>query len=423
MHLRALLLCGLMVAGMTLGVQAAKEANPMYTKGRVSARDFVIMPWGGMPELNKIGSFWPNAFWDGVPKMDAAMKDLWEVGFNTTGFASLDTIKYARKYGLSVIATGSPITENMSEAEALTAAAKFLAPYRNDHALLGIYIKDEPNTSAFPMLAKAAKAILTADREKLPYINLLPNYATNEQLGADSYGDYIDKFVQQCRPAFLSYDNYSLFEGRGLDADRYYSNLEAMRAKALQYHLPFWNIVLGNSHFEYAEPTQATIYLQVYTSLAYGVKGLAYFTYYTPPIGSYRLAAIDQFGRKTKTWDYIRTANLQIHQLAPVYLKLQSVNVFHTPNVPTGSRGLDSSRYLQSITGQDLLVGEFQGPDRTPYIMVVNKSLTNSSSFHPVFKQKGTVMCVNAYRGTTGEHGGENVFLAPGQGMLLFLKK
>ncbi|MHB1461312.1 MAG: hypothetical protein ACYC1M_08535 [Armatimonadota bacterium] len=423
MHLRTLLLCGLMLAGMSLGAQAAKEANPIYTKGRVSARDFVIMPWGGMPELNKTGSFWPNAFWDGVPKMDAAMKDLWECGFNTTGFASLDTVKFARKYGLSVIATGSPITDTMSDAEAQAAAAKFLAPYKDDPALLGIYIKDEPNTSAFPMLAKAAKAILTADKEKLPYINLLPNYATNEQLGADSYGEYIDKFVQQGRPSFLSYDNYSLFEGRGLDADRYYSNLEVMRAKALQYQLPFWNIVLGTAHFEYAEPSQATIYLQMYTSLAYGVKGLAYFTYYTPPIGSYRLAAIDQFGRKTQTWEYIRMANMQLHRLAPSYLKLKSVNVFHTPNIPLGCRGLDSSKYLKAIEGKDLLVGEFVGPDRTPYIMVVNKSLTNSTYFNPTFNDKGTVMSVNAYRGIDIEFSGENRFLAPGHGMLLYLKK
>ncbi len=422
MHLRSFL-SGLFLICMAIGAHAAKEKNTIYTKDRVSAQEFTLFPWGGMPELNKVGIFWPNAFWDSIPSMDVAMKDLWECGFNTTGFGSLETIKHARKYGLSVIANGNPVTDAMDDTQALAAVKKFLAPYKSNPALLGIYISDEPHTSAFPRLAKAAKAIRAADNSKLPYINLLPNYATNGQLGADSYDDYIDKFVQQCQPAFLSYDNYSLFEGRGLDADRYYSNLEAMRAKALQYKLPFWNIVLGNSHFEYTEPSQATIYLQMYTSLAYGVKGLAYFTYYTPPIGSYRLAAIDQFGRRTQTWEYIRMANLQLHRLAPAYLKLKSVNVFHTPNVPLGCRGLDSSKHLKAIEGKDLLVGEFVGIDRTPYIMVVNKSLTNSTYFNPTFNDAGTVMSVNAYRGIDIEFTGENRFLAPGQGMLLYLKR
>ena len=72
---------------------------------------------------------------------------------------------------------------------------------------------------------------------------------------------------------------------------------------ALRHALPFWNIVLSNAHFNYAEPTPAGFRFQAYTTLAYGARGISYFTYFAPPAGDYRLAAIDQFGNKTATWD------------------------------------------------------------------------------------------------------------------------
>ena len=37
---------------------------------------------------------------------------------------------------------------------------------------------------------------------------------------------------------------------------------------------------------------------QVYTSLAYGARGLAYFKYFTPAVGNYRNGPIDPFGHE-----------------------------------------------------------------------------------------------------------------------------
>ena len=40
--------------------------------------------------------------------------------------------------------------------------------------------------------------------------------------------------------------------------------------------------------------------------MAYGGRGIQCFTYFAPEIGNYRLAAIDQFGNRTQTWDMLR---------------------------------------------------------------------------------------------------------------------
>ena len=47
----------------------------------------------------------------------------------------------------------------------------------------------------------------------------------------------------------------------------------------------------------------------------------------------------------------LRNVNLQIHRLAPVYTKLESVNVFHHPEVPPDCRGIDSSSFVKELAG------------------------------------------------------------------------
>ena len=42
-----------------------------------------------------------------------------------------------------------------------------------------------------------------------------------------------------------------------------------------------WNCILANAHFNYMEPSDATFNLQMYSTLAYGGRGIQYFTYFT----------------------------------------------------------------------------------------------------------------------------------------------
>lgn len=404
---------------LALSAQAMGREQVDYTKDRVSAGQFVIFPWGGMPAVDKPGNFWGS-----VSDMDQVMKDLWECGFNTTGFTEAANIGSARKYGLSVIVRDDRIPGPGTDAEAAEVAGQVAGTLKDDPSVLGFYLQDEPNTSAYPNLAKWARAIKAAAPGKLAYINLFPDYANMAQLGAKDYDDYLEQFVAACKPEFLSYDNYSLFEPDKFLVDRFYGNMEAIRACAMRHNLPWWNIVLGNAHFTYIEPSQASIYVQVFSTLAYGGRGISYFTYFPVPHGNYRLTAIDPFMHKTATWDYIRLMNLQIHKLAPTYLKLKSVNVFHHPNVPKGCRGIDSSKLIAELQGGgDLLVGEFEGPEKMPYVMVVNKSITNSTHLGVKFIGEGQVYVTNSYTGMDDAFGGEHLWLAPGQGKLLHLKK
>jgi hypothetical protein len=128
--------------------------------------------------------------------------------------------------------------------------------------------------------------------------------------------------VKSVGQPFLSYDNYSLVNGDMLDY--LYVNLEIIRRLSLETGTPFWNCILPNAHFNYMEPSDATFSIQVYTTMAYGGRGIQYFTYFAPEIGNYRLAPVDQFGNRTATWDGLRRINNQIHVLAPTLITLHS---------------------------------------------------------------------------------------------------
>lgn len=394
---------GLVLAWMCFG-SAAMGQEPT----RLDPEQFAILPWGWTPGERGV------------------LEDIKACGFNLAGFVAPDRLDAVAAAGLKAIVSDpstsvSDEAAGLNEPEIANRVKSLTARVGSHPAVFGYYLRDEPKAALFPGLAKWSAAFREAAPKAKPYINLFPNVANMDQLGVASYAEYVESFVRTVQPAFISYDHYALMDDGSLK-DGYFQNLEVVRAAALRHNLPFWNIVLSNSHFHYAEPTQGGLNFQMYTTLAYGARGISYFTYFAPTSGNYRLAPIDQFGHQTPTWDLLRRVNLQIHKLAPTYIQLKSVNVFHHPNVPEGCKGAGASRFLNELAGGDLLAGEFEGPEGRPYVMVVNKDLHQSTPFGVRFKKPGLVLMVNSYTGQVHEWAGENNWLAPGQGMLLTVR-
>ncbi|MEC3879457.1 hypothetical protein [Parapedobacter sp. 10938] len=399
-----------------LGTQGAPAPKPVPPTGeRVDPSEFIIFPWGRMPHAPAEGA------WGDIVDMDAMMNDLYHCGFNTSGFTDAKYLKYVRNNHLAgILYAGIDATKKNTQSEADEKIRTFLASITDPEdrkAVHAIYLRDEPNAALFPQLNTWSEAV--KKQGILPYINLFPDYAPPALLGTADYEAHLDSYVETCTPPYISYDNYSLLEGGRLDEDRFFGNIEAVRKKSLQVGIPFWNVILANGHFNYAEPSEATLAVQVYATLAYGGKGIGYFTYYTPQVGNYRLAPIDRFGYRTKTWEMMRHVNLQIHSLAPVYGKLKSVNVFHADRVPRNGQGAESAKLVESISGTSLLVGEFLHPDGKPYALVVNKNMQSSVTFDVQFKEKGRTMLVSQFDQGRVPFTGEQKWLAPGCGALL----
>ena len=209
--------------------------------------------------------------------------------------------------------------------------------------------------------------------------------------------------------------------------DQFYTNLEIVRRLGLELKTPFWNCIQSNAHYSYAEPTDANMHLQAYASLAYGSRGIQYFTYFTPGHGNFRLAPLDVLGYRTPTWDMLRRVNGEIAMLAPILGKLHSTGVYHYPRVPPEGQPLSKSSLVVRIEMTEhqlviepaagrVLVGEFMDDSNKPYLMIVNKDLQRSFVLHVYLRDKRKkLVLISQYSGKDEEFSGERQWISAGR--------
>jgi hypothetical protein len=370
--------------------------------------------------------------WGNSPSDEEQLRGMRDAGLNISGFCRTQDLSLVRSAGLTCFVRDQRIQSLdplrvPSDDDLRRRFAELKTQVGGSAAALGFYLRDEPNAQMMPGLAKIAGLLREAMPDQWPYVNLYPYRVSPQALGTSDYDSYVRMLVKSIGQPFLSYDNYSLVNGEMLDS--FYTNLEIIRRLSIETSTPFWNCILANSHFNYMEPSDATFNLQVYATLAYGGRGIQYFTYFAPEIGNYRLAAIDQFGNRTPTWDMLRRINNQIHALAPTIIRLHSTGVYHYPDAPEQGRPLTQSRLIEGVemtqryvrppVAGRFLVGEFEDADRRPYFLIVNKDLKNSFQFRIRLKQQeAKLLRVSPYSGEEQPFGREMDWLAPGAGIL-----
>ncbi|HEX4415838.1 MAG TPA: hypothetical protein VH107_19565 [Lacipirellulaceae bacterium] len=367
-------------------------------------------------------AFFPIMAWDNLPNDPAVLQKLHDCGFTVAGFVPLSGLDACRAAGMQAIINEADTRDydwsNVDPKVARTRVTQLIKEVGGRSGVFGYYLTDEPSAGLFPGLATVAAVVKEQQPGAWPYINLLPDYANAEQLGTPTYDEYLEKFIATCHPPLLSYDHYAILEG-GAFRPEYFANLESMRRAALKHDLPFWQIVLSLGCLSYREPSEADMRFQVYTSLAYGARGIAYFKYLTPAEGNFRGGPIDQFGHENPMWHVMQQVNLQIGKLASTLLKLKSDRVYHFGDMPPGCAGPDDKSLVKSIAGP-FLVGDFTHEDGSRYFMLVNKSFTNSVYCAPKLrKAAGRIDLISSYTGGASPFVGEQCYLAPGQGMLL----
>jgi len=376
---------------------------------------------------------WSHNSWLAKPlEPEEDLKGIAECGLTLACFVRVKELDLCRKFGLKALISDPRLqydwAETVDEGKMEENVSSLTEEVGGNPALYGYFLRDEPGPRTYMReyenLAVVAEALRERTPSKLVYINLLPSRAFDPK--TNEYENYVRRYVETLDAQFLSYDNYSLYEDGSLHYS-YFDNLEVMRRMSIEYGIPFWHILLSVPHRNYREPSEADMRFQVYTSLAYGAKGISYFTYHTYDgmDGNCRNAPIDWFGNRTPLWNVLQRLNLQIKTLAPILLKLKSTGVYHWPEVPYGCKRLPGDALTTRVHSQigegEFLVGEFKHEDGTPYIMLVNINLAESTRFEIEVENQYEIQWVSAYSGLTRSLSGQNSWLAPGQGMLLKL--
>lgn len=334
-----------------------------------SAEQIPILAWYGVSpsestvaryqELRQSGITHNFTFFDNVEDLAVAMES-------------------ARKAGVKMI-VHCPELEKEPE--------KIVRRFKNHPALAGYFLRDEPGRADFPGLGKWARRIQAVDNEHFCYLNLLPNYATKEGLGTETYREYVQLFIKEVPLQLLSFDHYPIVvdeTGKRTMRPEFYENLEIFSDEARNAGKPFWAFALTVAHKPYPIPTPAEIRLQVYSNLAYGAQGIQYFTYWTPKPGTwdFHQGPIEYDTKKrTEVYDYVTQMNHEIAGLSHVFLDAEVVSVAHTGDqIPQGTRRLGAlpdviTRFETEGTGA---IVSMLKKDNKSYLVVVNRDFQQS---------------------------------------------
>ncbi len=330
--------------------------------------------------------FFPVTYWCSPPAEDARYAEVAECGFTLALNGDLDL---AHKYGLKCIVHDKRVQAAVANPGPQTDAG-LDAALRDcaDHpAFRGLYLKDEPSAAKFADLAHVNQYLLAREPNCVPFINLFPTYASQEQLGTKTYEEHVDRFMRQVKPKVLSYDHYALMED-GTERKDYFRNMEIIRSAGLKYDTPYWYIFLITPHFAYRDPSEGDLRWQVYTALAYGYKGLVYFTYWHVNDKRFGEAIIGRDGDKTKRYYLAMRINAELKAIGPILATVRSTDVYHTTlGRPEGTRGPNARSLVRETEGGGLVVGELAGPKGRRYLLLTNASPHEDVTPKVVFAQ------------------------------------
>lgn len=248
-----------------------------------------------------------------------------------------------------------------------------IADYSKHPAFAGYYVSDEPRSEGFPAIAETFAYLREKDPHHPAYTNLMPNWARPEHTGLPTYEQYVEQFMAIVKPPVLSYDHYSFFTKS--DRPGYFANLELIRSHALRANIPFWQIVQATSHGDYRRVTEAEKRWEAMHVLAYGGKGVLFFTYWEPdadPVWDEAIIALD--GTPTRQYEEIKRVNRDVQAIGKHLLRATSISVMQQ------GRPGDQTHTLEDLPidfeGPDITAGFFHDGDAR-LLLLVNRDYRN----------------------------------------------
>ncbi len=300
--------------------------------------------------------------------------------------------------------------------------------YLNKKSFGGISLKDEPSVNDFSSMSKVADVMRELAPGKVTHSTLFPWGASASQLGIydmpgstneemwQRYEVYVNRYMQEVNPELLAYDSYIFFYGRdslyNLDAGKtevlkyYIKGLSLYRAYSLESKIPYWVTVAPYNHIARQQIPKKHVEWNVNVSLAYGAKGIQYYTYWTllehasqDALENHQYAGLVTLGGTPhNTYYNVKDINENIRAVDGVLMTSTSVGLMQFGNqvlpIPEEDT-LDSFGELKNITGGDALVGCFDHNGKNVYYIVNDSITAGRQTFNISFGNKCNLRMLN----------------------------
>lgn len=240
-------------------------------------------------------------------------------------------------------------------------------------ALDGYFLVDEPGRDQFADLGLVVARLRQLDPNRVPYINLLPDYVPAAAWGTRTYAEHVDWYLAEVRPPLLSVDYYPFKESG--DRASFFANLALIRDRAKAAGVPWLLIVQAMPHGPYRDPTPAELSWQVFHGLAFGARAISYFTYWTPVAvpGAQRWQfrrGLVEHGVATDKLATVRDLNATARAIADQLDGFTSIAVVDSAG---GFGDALPVPPLAALDGGPATVGLFAGPDGTRAALILNR--------------------------------------------------
>ena len=306
--------------------------------------------------------------------------------------------------------------------------------YLDEPAFAGIAVKDEPSAADLDDIGKVNIALKEKTDGKIVYTTLFPNKVQSHRLYLEDnsgsewekYCRYVYKYLDVVKPDILCYDYYAFFKKNGTLDDTYnagdldivkktagkenmkdyWRSLSLFSNLAKQYNIPMWVSVATRDHNRKTPHYFKQLDWQVNTSLAYGAKGVQYYSYWSL-----------MGGTSPSTWGTTSVGGMVTHNGTPhdVYYDIQKINqnIKLVDDVLMVSDHKGLIRYgavdyiieekdllyaykeLNNVSGGDAIVGCFDNNGKSVYYIVNNSISGGTTTFKADFNKKVNVRLTN----------------------------
>jgi len=347
-------------------------------------------------------------FWCEPPATDEALARVAAEGFNLTPTPPEGLDVAARHHLRAMLQSPLLRPEVLDDPASRAELDALIERVKNHPALEAYFIIDEPGAGAFPGLGKLVAYLRERDPAHFAYINLFPTYANEQQLGVSAdaaerarvgypqnfagvgtddktvlrYREHLKRFVEIVKPELISYDHYHFLKpdrnGNPVDGKQYFLNLALIRMAALEANKPFLNIIQADTiEKSWRLPNAQEMRFLVFTTMAYGGRGISYFTYWGPV--SYN--GLYQDGKPGPLLEPVVALNKEISRFGPTLMQLESIAVYQTAPLPYGAEAIPASAPVQITSPGEFVLGLFGTAKarRPTAFMIVNRNYNQES--------------------------------------------
>ena len=195
----------------------------------------------------------------------------------------------------------------------------------------GHQLRDEPNAALFDSLAVAYDLYDAQTNDKIPYINLFPSYANEQQLGTPTYEEHLKQFFDKVDPQlYTSVDIYPLNIASSINSDYFY-NLDVFATECRTRGIPFGVYIQSVSFNKNKRtPDEQEMRWQAYCALSFGAQDIEYFTYSTPisTTEDYKDALVDLNNEKTERWYGAQAVNAALNLMSDAYMQYDNLGAY-----------------------------------------------------------------------------------------------